>query len=133
MDGKTEQRDMVEQTNEYSLLKKMGSLWFVIKKEGTAYRLFDDDASHCLDSDDGSFVEFRLEKDETGNRRARLVAQSSEMMSWEQIEEWYGSDNYPPFGGPFTDALTTFEWLKMNFEPPRVKRQKEDNTGGGNE
>lgn len=122
MDGKTKQRDMVEQTNDFSLLKKMGSLWFVVKKEGTAYRLLDDDASHCLDSDDGNFVEFKLEKDEFGNERAKLIAKTTEKMSWDEIENWYSSDNFPPFGGPFNDALTPFEWLKMYFEAPKMKK-----------
>jgi len=39
--------------------------------------------------------------------------------SWEEIEEEYLKDNYPVFGGPFTDALTPFEWLKRYFKSPK--------------
>jgi hypothetical protein len=39
--------------------------------------------------------------------------------SWEEIEEEYLKDNYPVFGGPFTDALTPFEWLKLYFKSPK--------------
>ena len=40
---------------------------------------------------------------------------------WEDIEQQYMKDEYPVFGGPFTDALTPFEWLKKNYYTPKRK------------
>ena len=37
---------------------------------------------------------------------------------WEEIEEEYMKEEYPVFGGPFTDALTPWEWLKKNYNAP---------------
>jgi hypothetical protein len=39
--------------------------------------------------------------------------------SWDEIEDEYLKDEYPVFGGPFTDAKSHFEWLKMNYTPPK--------------
>ena len=39
--------------------------------------------------------------------------------TWEELHEEYSNENYPPFGGPFTDALDPWEWLSNNFEPPK--------------
>ena len=41
--------------------------------------------------------------------------------SWDDIEEEYQKDEYPVFGGPFTNALTPFEWLKKNYHTPKRK------------
>jgi hypothetical protein len=41
---------------------------------------------------------------------------------WSEIEEEYARDEYPPFGGPFTNALSPFEWLKLNYNPPTRKK-----------
>ena len=42
--------------------------------------------------------------------------------TWEEIEEEYLKDEYPVFGGPFTDALEPFEWLKIYYNPPTRKK-----------
>ena len=39
--------------------------------------------------------------------------------TWEELREEYSTENYPPFGGPFTDALDPWEWLSKNFDPPK--------------
>lgn len=39
--------------------------------------------------------------------------------TWEELREEYSNENYPPFGGPFTDALDPWEWLSKNFDPPK--------------
>lgn len=39
--------------------------------------------------------------------------------TWEELKEEYSNDQYPPFGGPFTDALDPWEWLSKNFDPPK--------------
>ena len=44
---------------------------------------------------------------------------------WKEIEDQYHSDEYPPFGGPFTNAMTPWEWLKTWYNPPTRK-----STGG---
>lgn len=41
--------------------------------------------------------------------------------TWEEIEEEYQKDEYPVFGGPFTDAKTPFEWLRIYYESPKRK------------
>ena len=42
-------------------------------------------------------------------------------VSWEEIQEEYSREQYPPFGGPFTNALTPWEWLKLYYAPPTRK------------
>ena len=37
---------------------------------------------------------------------------------WSEIEEEYSTEQWPPFGGPFTGALTPWEWLKKNYRAP---------------
>ena len=92
--------------------------WCVVKGD-RVFPVLHEDAMLCIDSDHGSVVEFSLVRDELGREFAKLGETLTEGMSWEDIEEWYSSDNYPPFGGPFTDALSPFEWLKLNFAPPK--------------
>jgi hypothetical protein len=40
---------------------------------------------------------------------------------WDEIYEQYSNENYPPFGGPFTDAIPLIEWLRRYFNPPTRK------------
>ncbi len=47
--------------------------------------------------------------------------QLSNTSSWDEIYEDYSNENYPPFGGPFTDAIPFIEWLRRNFNPPSRK------------
>jgi len=37
---------------------------------------------------------------------------------WDEIHEEYSKEQYPPFGGPFTDALSFIDWLKQNYIVP---------------
>lgn len=49
--------------------------------------------------------------------------------TWQEIHEEYSNEQYPVFGGPFTDALTPWEWLSKNFNPPiRKETGNKDNT-----
>ena len=41
---------------------------------------------------------------------------------WDEIYEDYLKDEYPVFGGPFTNALTFIEWLKINYDVPQIKQ-----------
>jgi hypothetical protein len=43
--------------------------------------------------------------------------------AWAEIEEEYMKDEYPVFGGPFTDALSPFEWLRRNYNPPTLREK----------
>jgi hypothetical protein len=44
--------------------------------------------------------------------------------TWEEIEEEYCKDEYPVFGGPFTNALKPFEWLKLWYHSPKRKQNE---------
>lgn len=46
---------------------------------------------------------------------------STESQTWEEIHEEYSRDEYPPFGGPFTNAKSFEEWLETNYEIPKRK------------
>ena len=48
---------------------------------------------------------------------------SSPVETWEEIQEEYLKDEYPVFGGPFTDALTIWEWLEIYYQPPVRKSE----------
>ena len=52
----------------------------------------------------------------------KILNELSDDDKWKEIEEEYDRDNYPPFGGPFTDALKPFEWLKIYYNPPLLKK-----------
>lgn len=61
----------------------------------------------------------------TKANRKRLQSHSDQMIDrmnddeeWDNIFHDYQMDNYPPFGGPFTDAVSFEEWLKNKFHPP---------------
>jgi hypothetical protein len=38
--------------------------------------------------------------------------------TWDEIYDQYYMDEYPTFGGPFTDAKTFREWLEIYYTPP---------------
>jgi hypothetical protein len=52
---------------------------------------------------------------------ARQIMTMIETETWDEIEEEYQKDEYPVFGGPFTDALKPFEWLKKYYHPAKRK------------
>lgn len=49
----------------------------------------------------------------------RAIVLDSSLPTWDEIHEEYSQEQYPPFGGPFTDALTPWEWLSKNFAVPK--------------
>lgn len=51
----------------------------------------------------------------------KILDKLTDEETWDEIEEEYSRDNYPPFGGPFTNALKPFEWLKLYYKPPVIK------------
>jgi hypothetical protein len=50
-----------------------------------------------------------------------LTNKNEPQETWEDIEEEYLKDEYPVFGGPFTNAMTPFEWLKKHYHSPKRK------------
>jgi len=44
------------------------------------------------------------------------------MTDWKEIEEEYMKDNYPVFGGPFTDAEDIWTWLERYYEAPHRRK-----------
>ena len=37
---------------------------------------------------------------------------------WDSIYDEYSTEQYPPFGGPFTNSLSFIDWLKQNYKAP---------------
>jgi len=59
---------------------------------------------------------------QTAGALTREILQILSKETWEDIEEEYLKDEYPVFGGPFTDALSPFEWLKTYYLPSTRKK-----------
>jgi len=38
---------------------------------------------------------------------------------WGELYEEYSREQYPPFGGPFTDSSSFIDWLKQNYKAPK--------------
>jgi len=51
----------------------------------------------------------------------QAISKMETLETWEDIEEEYQKDEYPVFGGPFTNAMTPFEWLKKHYHSPKRK------------
>ena len=70
-----------------------------------------DDFMKSLDSDDfqtkPGFVERRMALGKLNNDKL-----------WDKIYEEYSNEQYPLFGGPFTDALSFIDWLKQYYIVP---------------
>ena len=125
------------------ILKKTKAGWFVW------YQVMKDEITSGYDSlplhpdneeslIEGNEVEFEIVMDEPEHRYshtpyAKIINEDKIIYedkgtwvnydeSWEDIEEDYLKDNYPVFGGPFTNALTPFEWLKQYFNSPKRKK-----------
>ena len=97
---------------------------------------------YFLDEDaEGGKVEFEVVKEFIDNytnqvqEYAKLVKDTDEKYPelegtmalcndkiWDDIYDEYSTEQYPPFGGPFTNALEFIVWLKQNFKAPeRIK------------
>ena len=61
------------------------------------------------------------------NRQADVIERDKQDKQiddiWKEIEEEYLKDEFPIFGGPFTDALTIWEWLRRNYNPPTLRKK----------
>lgn len=95
------------------------------------HKLHPDHSKKLSEMEDGKLkeknVEFVVDEEYVKLKNVDIVVdeiisdqkiKSQDLIEWEEIEEEYSNDNYPPFGGPFTDALGPFEWLKLYFKPP---------------
>jgi hypothetical protein len=40
---------------------------------------------------------------------------------WDDIYHDYTAEQYPAFGGPFTDSISFIDWLKKNYKSPEKK------------
>jgi len=40
---------------------------------------------------------------------------------WDDIYEEYSMEQYPAFGGPFTDSISFIDWLKLYYKSPEKK------------
>lgn len=58
----------------------------------------------------------------TAGSLTREIMKVVETETWEEIEEEYLKDEYPVFGGPFTEAMTPFQWLKTWYNSPIRKK-----------
>ena len=63
-------------------------------------------------------IKWTIDGTRTAGSLTREIMSLIETETWEEIEEEYRKDEYPTFGGPFTDALKTFEWLKLWYNSP---------------
>jgi transcription elongation factor Elf1 len=54
-------------------------------------------------------------------RRMALGKHNNDKL-WDEIYSEYSTEQYPAFGGPFTDALSFIDWLKQNYiVPEKIK------------
>ena len=66
-------------------------------------------------------ISWNIDGTKTAGSLTREIMSLLEKETWEDIHEEYLKDNYPVFGGPFTDALTPWEWLERNYRTPIIK------------
>jgi hypothetical protein len=70
------------------------------------------------------FTIFKLEEDKEEYTVTGYLAKAYRFRDFDSaydIEEEYMKDEYPVFGGPFTNALTPFQWLKKYYHLPKRK------------
>jgi hypothetical protein len=71
---------------------------------------------------ENSIINWNNDGTKTAGSLTREIMTLLETETWEEVEEEYRKDEYPTFGGPFTDALSPFEWLKLWYNPPIRKK-----------
>jgi hypothetical protein len=91
------------------------------------YRKLDMDSESLIETiSDSDFItneyEIEYEINNDGSCKLIKILDNKNNSLWSEIEEEYARDEYPPFGGPFTNALSPFEWLKLNYNPPTRKK-----------
>lgn len=58
---------------------------------------------------------------QTAGSLTREIMELIKGETWEEIEDEYQKDEYPVFGGPFTNAKTPWEWLRKYYRTPKRK------------
>jgi hypothetical protein len=70
---------------------------------------------------ENAIIRWSNEETKTAGSLTREILEILKAETWEEIEDEYQKDEYPVFGGPFTDALKPFEWLKIWYHSPLRK------------
>jgi hypothetical protein len=68
-----------------------------------------------------AIIKWSIDGTKTAGTLTREIMELLSKESWEDVEEEYSKDEYPVFGGPFTNAKTPFEWLRLNYNTPTRK------------
>jgi hypothetical protein len=66
-------------------------------------------------------IKWSIDGTRTAGSLTREIISLLDEDNWEEIEEEYSKDEYPVFGGPFTNAKSPWEWLKLWYNPPTRK------------
>ena len=61
-----------------------------------------------------------IRTEENNNNTPDITADITE---WDDIYDEYSKEQWPPFGGPFTNALPLIDWLKLNYNTPERLNQ----------
>jgi hypothetical protein len=70
---------------------------------------------------ENAIIRWNNDGTQTAGSLTREIMELIKGETWEEIEEEYLKDEYPVFGGPFTNAKTPWEWLKTYFKSPKRK------------
>ncbi len=70
---------------------------------------------------ENAIIRWNNDGTKTAGTLTREIMEMLKTETWDEIEEEYQKDEYPVFGGPFTDALKPFEWLKKWYHSPKRK------------
>lgn len=70
---------------------------------------------------ENAIIRWNNDGTKTAGSLTREIMEMLKTETWEEIEEEYQKDEYPVFGGPFTDSLSPFEWLKRWYHPAKRK------------
>lgn len=74
--------------------------------------------NECGTTFDGNMsVDALLTKPGFVERRMALGKFNNDKL-WDEIYSEYSTEQYPAFGGPFTDALSFIDWLKQYYIVP---------------
>ena len=60
--------------------------------------------------------------EEINNNPDRTTPEDNKQ-DWNEIYDEYSREQWPPFGGPFTNATSLIDWLKQNYESPERLKQ----------
>ncbi len=68
-----------------------------------------------------AIIKWNIDGTQTAGSLTREIMELIKGETWEEIEEEYQKDEYPVFGGPFTNAKTPWEWLRKYYRTPKRK------------